>query len=146
MLRYAGGNKVINITNQEILLNQKFANGGKGLLNRWTKPGQVTDVPRLYYNSDAIANQNGEAITRFVENGNFLRLQNISLSYDINASRLQSATNNSIRSARFFVQAQNVAVWTKYKGIDPEAFSETGQDNSVSPQVRNISVGVNLGF
>ncbi len=146
MLRYAGGNKVINITNQEILLNQKFANGGKGLLNRWTKPGQVTDVPRLYYNSDAIANQNGEAITRFIENGNFLRLQNISLSYDINASRLQSATNNSIRSARFFVQAQNVAVWTNYKGIDPEAFSETGQDNSVSPQVRNISVGVNLGF
>lgn len=146
LFRYQGGNKIMNITNQEILLNQKFANGGTGLLNRWTTPGQITGVPKLYYANDAIINQNGEAISRFVEDGKFLRIQNISLSYDINATKLLARTNNTIRSLRFFVQAQNVYVWTKYTGIDPEAFSENGQDNSVSPQVRNVSAGVNIGL
>jgi TonB-dependent starch-binding outer membrane protein SusC len=146
MFRYQAGNKIMNITRQEILSNQKFANSGKDLLNRWTTPGQVTDVPKLWYNQDAIINQNGEAHTRFLENGDFLRLQNVVLSFDVSAKKLQELTRNGIRSARFYVQAQNVYVWTKYKGIDPEAFSENGQDNSISPQVRNISVGVSLGL
>lgn len=146
MFRYQTGNKIMNITRQEILANQKFANSGKDLLNRWTTPGQVTDVPKLWYNADAIINQNGEATTRFIESGDFLRLQNVVFGYDLNAKKLQSASKNAIRSARFYVQAQNVFVWTKYKGIDPEAYSENGQDNSISPQVRNISVGVSLGL
>jgi TonB-linked SusC/RagA family outer membrane protein len=146
MFRYQTGNKIMNITRQEILDNQKFANSGKELLNRWTTPGQVTDVPKLWYNADAIINQNGEATTRFIESGDFLRLQNLVFGYDLNAKKLQSASKNAIRSARFYVQAQNVFVWSKYKGIDPEAYSENGQDNSISPQVRNISVGVSLGL
>jgi TonB-dependent starch-binding outer membrane protein SusC len=106
----------------------------------------VTNVPKLWYNQDAIINQNGEAITRFIESGDFLRLQNIVFSYDVNGKALQTVSRNAFRSARFYVQVQNVFVWTKYKGIDPEAYSENGQDNSISPQVRNVSVGVNLGL
>jgi hypothetical protein len=146
MFRYQAGNKVMNITRQEILSNQKFANSGKELLNRWTTPGQVTDVPKLWYNQDAILNQNGEATTRFLESGDFLRLQNIVISYDFYTKGFQALTRNAFRSARFYVQAQNVFVWTNYKGIDPEAYSENGQDNSISPQVRNVSFGVNLGL
>ena len=115
-------------------------------MNRWTTPGQITDVPKLYYNQEAAINQNGEAISRFVEDGKFLKLQNISLSYDIDSKKIQAATHANIKSARFYIQAQNVYTWAKYRGIDPEAYSEDGQDNSVSPQVRNISVGVNVGF
>lgn len=146
MFRYQGGNKLLNITRQEVLLNQKFANGGKDLLNRWTTPGQITDIPKLYYANDAIVNQNGEAISRFVEDGKFLRLQNISLSYDFDSKMLQNKTNNTIKSIKFYVQAQNVFVWSKYRGIDPEAYSDLGIDNTTSPQVRNISFGVNLGL
>lgn len=146
MFRYQGGNKIVNITRQEILLNQKFANGGTELLSRWTTPGQVTDVPKLWYAQDAVINQNGEAISRFVENGNFLKLQNISLSYDFNNKKIQHLTHDNIKSARFYIQAQNIYAWTKYRGIDPEAYSEDGQDNSVSPQVRNVSIGLNIGF
>ena len=146
MFRYQKGNKIMNITRQEILSNQKFANSGKELLNRWTTPGQVTDVPKLWYNQDAIINQNGEAHTRFIESGDFLRLQNVVMSYDLDSKKIQAASKGGIRSARFYIQAQNIFVWTKYKGIDPEAYSENGQDNSISPQVRNISVGVNLGL
>ena len=146
LFRYQGGNKIVNITRQEILLNQKFANAGTEILNRWTTPGQITDVPKLWYANDAIINQNGEAISRFVESGNFLRLQNVSLSYDVNSKEILSMSRNAIRSLRFFVQVQNAAVWSKYKGIDPEAFTDAGQDNSVSPQVRNISFGINVGL
>jgi TonB-dependent starch-binding outer membrane protein SusC len=146
LFRYGGGNKIVNITRQEILLNQKFANSGTEILNRWTTPGQITDVPKLWYANDAIVNQNGEAISRFVESGNFLRLQNISLSYDFNSKDILAASRNAIKSLRFFVQIQNAAVWTKYRGIDPEAFTDAGQDNSVSPQVRNLSFGLSLGL
>ncbi|MGC4100480.1 SusC/RagA family TonB-linked outer membrane protein [Ferruginibacter sp.] len=146
MFRYQYGNKIINITRQEILLNQKFANGGKELLSRWTTPGQVTDVPKLWYAQDAIVNQNGEAISRFVENGNFLKLQNISLSYDFSGKKIQELTKSTIKAARLYIQAQNIYTWTKYRGIDPEAYSEDAQDNAVSPQVRNVSVGVNVTF
>lgn len=146
LFRYQGGNKIVNITRQEILLNQKFANGGKELLNRWTTPGQITNVPKLVYNQEAPVNQNGEAISRFVEDGKFLKLQNIVLSYTFNNKAIQTASKNTFKSARFYVQAQNVYTWTKYTGIDPEAYSEDAQDNAVSPQVRNVSVGVTLGL
>lgn len=146
MFRYGGGNKIVNITRQEVLLNQKFANGGKDLLNRWTTPGQITDVPKLWYGQDIVVNQNGESISRFVEKGDFLRLQNIVISYTLNAKAVQEASHNAIKSARLFVQAQNVHVWTKYKGIDPEAYSVDGQDNNISPQVRNMSIGVTIGL
>ena len=144
--RYQGGNKIMNITRQEILLNQKFANSGADLLNRWTTPGQITDIPKLYYAGDVNVNQNGDAISRFVEDGKFIKLQTITLSYQIHSDMLQTITKNSVKSARFFVQVQNAQTWTKYRGIDPEAFSELGLDNGLSPQVRTFSMGVNLGL
>jgi len=145
MFRYSGGNKIMNVTRQEVLLNQKFANNGTEILDRWTKPGQWTMTPRLYYANDAIINQNGEATTRFVEDGDFLRLQNIVLDYRFNKSTL-AFFKDYIKSVRLFVQMQNVAVWTKYKGADPEAYSNFGIDATVSPALRTTSFGVSVGF
>lgn len=145
MFRYSGGNKIMNVTRQEVLLNQKFANNGTEILDRWTKPGQFTMTPRLYYANDAIVNQNGEATTRFVEDGDFLRLQNIVLDYRFNKSTL-AFFKDYIKSVRLFVQMQNVAVWTKYKGSDPEAYSNFGIDATVTPALRTTSFGVSVGF
>lgn len=146
MLRYSGGNKIMNITRQESLLNLFFQNQGAEILNRWTTPGQVTDVPRLIYGGGSIANQNGETISRFVEDGDFLRLQNVVLSYNFNSNAVSNWTKGYIKSARVFVQGQNLAVWTRYKGIDPEAFSGLGQDNAITPPVRILSAGLNISF
>ena len=146
LTRYQAGNKIMNITRQEILLNQRFANGGTELLNRWTTPGQITSVPKLQYALDANINQNGDAISRFTEKGDFIKIQNIVLSYQLNNERLKSLTRNNVKSARFFVQMQNVHNWTRYTGIDPEAYSELGQDNSLSPQVRTVSTGISIGL
>jgi TonB-linked SusC/RagA family outer membrane protein len=146
MFRYSGGNKIMNVTRQETLLNLFFQNQGKELLNRWTTPGQVTDVPKAAYGTGIASNQNGETISRFVEDGSFLRLQNVVLSYTINPKTLESKTNGYIKSARFYVQGQNLFVWTKYRGIDPEAYNGFGIDNAITPPVRTVSFGVNLGF
>ncbi len=145
MFRYSGGNRIMNVTRQEVLLNQKFANNGSEILDRWTHPGQVTNTPKVYYNSDAIINQNGEASSRFVEKGDFLRLQNIVLDYRFGKETL-AHFHDYIKSIRIYIQAQNVAVWTKYKGSDPEAYSNFGVDATVAPAVRTISAGISVGF
>lgn len=146
MFRYSGGNKIMNITRQEALMNQSFQNNGREILDRWTTPGQETDVPRLYYGQGNNLNQNNLANSRFVESGNYLRLQNLIVSYTINPENLQKMTNGYIQNFTFYVQGQNLFVWTKYKGADPDNITAQGLDQSVSPQIRTVSFGVKVGF
>ncbi|GAB3991241.1 TonB-dependent receptor [Spirosoma daeguense] len=152
-LTFAGGNKIYNVTRQELLNNQVFANAGRELLNRWTGEGQVTDVPRLYFNSDATVLQTGSLNSRFLENGSFLRVQNISVGYT-----LPSGLRNKIKANTFriYAQIQNAHVFTKYSGLDPElsaittsnlaANAQPGLDNRTNPVPRTYTVGLNLNF
>jgi TonB-dependent starch-binding outer membrane protein SusC len=144
--RYAGGNKIMNITRQESLLNQGFLNGGTEILDRWTTKGQQTNVPKVWYGRDNFTNLNSSASTRFVENGDYVRLDNLQLSYSIDGALLRRISNNNIRSFRFFIQGQNLILITKYKGIDPDNITEQGLDYNVTPPVRTISVGLNVGL
>jgi hypothetical protein len=146
LIRYSGGNKIMNITRQEALLSQNFHNNGTEILGRWTTPGQVTNVPRIVQGQGNAINQNGLATSRFIEPGDFIRLQNLTVSYTFDNKKLSEKTNGYIKSVRFFVQGQNLAVWTKYSGLDPENASQAGQDNAVTPQLRVISTGLSVGF
>jgi TonB-dependent starch-binding outer membrane protein SusC len=145
-LRYSGGNKIMNITRQEALLNQSFQNNGREILQRWTAPGQITNVPRLVWGQGNNINQNNLAVSRFVENGEFLRLQNVVLGYTFKGDKLSAATNGFVKNLRVFMQGQNLFIWTKYTGADPENASEAGLDAAVSPQVRIFSGGISVGF
>lgn len=152
-LTFAGGNKIYNITRQEQLNNQVFANAGRELLNRWTGEGQVTDVPRLYFNSDANVLQTGNLNSRFLEDGKFLRVQNISIGYTVPAGIRNRIKANTFR---IYAQIQNAHVFTKYKGLDPElngitttnlaANAQPGLDNRTNPVPRTYTVGLNLNF
>jgi TonB-dependent starch-binding outer membrane protein SusC len=146
MFRYSGGNSIMNYTRQEVLFNQSFQNNGSEILNRWTTPGQVTDVPKLYYGQAANINQTASSLSRFVEDGDYIRLQNVVFSYTFDNANLEKRSRGYIKAAKFFVQGQNLYVWTKYKGADPDNISTQGVDAAVSPQVRNISVGFSFGF
>lgn len=146
MFRYSGGNKIMNTTRQEALLNQSFQNNGTEILERWTTAGQVTNVPKLYWGQGNNINQNGLAISRFVENGNYIRLQNVVLSYAFGSKQIQNWTNGFVQNLRVYAQGQNLAVWTKYKGADPDNISGGGVDASVSPQIRTVSFGLSLGL
>jgi TonB-linked SusC/RagA family outer membrane protein len=140
--RFAGGNKIFNLTRQEGLMNQSFWNNGKEILNRWQKAGDVTDVPRLWYGRDDFTNLLNNTNSRFVENGSFARLENIQLSYNINVDKNKAG----IKSLRVFVQGQNLLLFTDYSGIDPENITEEGIDDNTVPKPRIISFGFNLGL
>jgi TonB-dependent starch-binding outer membrane protein SusC len=149
--RFSGGNSVMNVTRQETLLNQDFNNNGTEILNRWTKEGQITDVPKIVLNNGNIINLNTQATSRFVENGDFIRIQNIIVGYSVPKNVLKKA-NLGISNIRVFGQLQNAFTFTKYKGLDPELnangnVNQTyGLDFNTNPQFRTLTFGLNVGF
>jgi len=149
-LRFSGGNFIMNETMRG-QLGQGFSNNHASVLNRWTESGQQTDIPKQFTGSDAVMWQTGTSNSRFVERGDFLRVQNIVLGYTVPSAVLQNAFNGAISSARFFAQAQNPFIFTAYSGLDPEANVFAGQLNfgvdwNVTPIFRTFSVGLNVGF
>lgn len=146
LFRYSGGNKIMNITRQESLLNQGFMNNGREIMQRWQKPGDVTNVPRLWYNRDNFTNLNQQALTRFIEKGDFIRLDNLTINYEVPKELLGRISKNAIKSFRFFVQGQNLFVITDYTGIDPDNIDERGLDYNTIPPARTVSFGFNIGL
>ena len=149
--RFSGGNKIYNVTRQETLLNQDFNNNGTEILNRWKTEGQVTDVPKIVLGSNNITNFAGQAISRFIEDGDFIRIQNIIVGYTLPKDVLKKA-NIGITNVRLYGQVQNAFTFTKYKGLDPELNSNGdvnqtfGLDFNTNPQFRVVTFGVNVGF
>jgi hypothetical protein len=133
------------------LLSQNFTNNGTEILGRWQSATDVGNgsVPRLYYNRDAFVNLTNNTTTRFLEKGDFFRIQNIVLGYTLPKAMLEKAKINKLR---FFAQLQNVLLLTGYKGIDPESNlnpgsnTQSGLDSNVNPQQRTFTLGLNLGF
>jgi TonB-dependent starch-binding outer membrane protein SusC len=146
LLRYSGGNYIMNITNQEALLSQGFVNNSKEILNRWTTAGQETTVPRLWYGRDNFTNLAASTNSRFVEKGDFIKLDNFSLSYELPKSLLNKIARNNIKSFRAFIQGQNIWNSTKFSGLDPDGVDELGINNATVPSARTISVGFNIGL
>lgn len=148
-LVFSGGNKIMNITRQESLLNQKFLNNGQELLNRWTPTNTNTTTPKVYYGRDNFINLNGNTLSRFVENGKFLRAQNITLGYSLPKDILSML---KLTKARFYVQVQNAFVITPYSGLDPElntfntTNSQAGLDYNTNPKARTFLFGLNVNF
>jgi hypothetical protein len=84
------------------------------LLNAWQKPGDVTDVPKLIYNNPTNSNQPS---TRYLVDGSYLKLRNITISYQLSDNLAHKAKLHGIS---VYVQGQNLWTWTRYAGIDPE--------------------------
>lgn len=146
--RYNFGNSIMNVTRQQ-LLRMDFLNNSTEILGRWQREGDVTDVPRIASGTGGFINQDNNASTRWVESGNFVRLQNVALGYTL-PQRFLGPVN--ISRVRLFVQAQNVFTFTKYKGVDPEVNTnftsnrQSGIDNNSNPQQRVFTGGVNVAF
>lgn len=141
---FSGGNKVMDATRQETLLNQLFLNNGTEILQRWTTPGQVTSVPKLFYGNGNFINTTGNTSTRFLESGNFIRAQEITLGYSLPKLITDKMKFSRIR---IYGSVQNAFLITKYKGLDPEV-SNTGTsvDFNANPRARTFVLGLNVGF
>lgn len=142
-LVYTGGYYIYNATRANLLTNS-FLNNSTEILDRWTTPGQKTDVPKVFL-TDNTANQ---ASDRFLEKGDFLRARTISLGYTFGGEKLNSA---GIRSLRLYGQVYNAFVITGYKGQDPEVNSNrnnsniaVGVDSRAVPQPRTYTFGLSL--
>jgi hypothetical protein len=141
MFRYNGGNKVMNRTRMD-LLNQKFQNNSTEILGRWQSAANPGDgwTPKLWYAGDTFVNLTDQASTRWIESGNFLKMQNLVIGYTLPKSVLNRA---GIQNLRIFVQGQDLLMFTKYKGIDPE-MEVGGVDYNGTPKQRVITFGLNF--
>ena len=138
-LQGVAGNKIINANRvwseaMDVAQNQTIAT-----LNRWTGEGTSNTMPRAIFNDP---NKNTRPSDRYVEDGSYLRIKNVTLGYTFPKSILKKV---QLSTARFYISAQNLFTITKYTGFDPEV-GTSGIDNSVYPVTRTISVGVNLGI
>lgn len=105
------GNDVYNTNIYDLEGMPRLFNAGTGVLNRWRQDGDVTDVPRADGNE-----RNVQVSSRFVEDGSYTRLKNISLGYTLP----NSIFGDKISKFRVYVSAQNLLTLTKYSGLDPE--------------------------
>ena len=136
---YAGGHYVMNRT-RSTLTDQIFFNNSTEILDRWTTAGQKTNVPRVV-NGDRISFGGSVPIAEHVEKGDFLRLQNVTLAYNL-PSRTVSSTGLS--AVRIYGQITNALLLTGYTGIDPEV-SANGNSNT-TPGVEYNTAGLGRTF
>ena len=143
MFRFSGGNKVFNSTRRE-LMNQNFNNNGTEILGRWQSVDNPGDgwTPRLYAGTNNTTNLSGSASTRFVEKGDFISLDNITLGYSLPRVILDKI---GVDSFRLFAQAQNIWLISDYKGINPE-METAGVDINGTPRSKVISMGLNVSL
>ena len=115
-------------------------------LNRWRKQGDITTIPKAV-RGDAMGNARPNS-SRWVEDGSYMRLKTISLSYNVPSSLLGA---RGLKNLRVYITGQNVLTFTRYLGTDPEFTSNlnallSGIDHSIYPQPRTLTFGVNAGF
>ena len=144
-LVYQGGNYLYNSTRSSLLTNA-FQNNISDIMNRWTTPGQITDIPKVY----SQINTANQVSTRFLEKGDFLRMRVASLGYTLKPMWAEKIGVNRIRVS---AQAYNLFVITGYSGVDPEVNSNrnnsniaTGYDNRAIPQPRTYTLSLNASF
>ncbi|WEK37894.1 MAG: TonB-dependent receptor [Candidatus Pseudobacter hemicellulosilyticus] len=138
-LQGIAGNKIYNANRiyQEgmaVAMNQTTA-----VLDRWTGPNTSNSMPRAVFNDP---NKNTRVSDRFVEDGSYLRIKNVTLGYTLPRRISEKA---KMTTARIYVSAQNLATFTNYTGFDPEV-GANGIDLNVYPVTRTLSAGINLSF
>jgi TonB-dependent starch-binding outer membrane protein SusC len=146
-LTYVLGNKLYNGTRATIS-DQRYFNNGTFIKDRWTTPGQVTDIQKLYYGDNVSAGFSFTSTSK-VEDGSYLKLKNISLGYHIDVKK--SFLRDSLSSVYAYLQAGNLYTLTKYRGSDPEVSINgnsinSGKDQNVPPNAQVFTLGLNVGF
>lgn len=147
-LQFTYGFDVINRTAQ---FNQNLGFSAWGMseiaLQRWQQPGDITNIPRA---TAADPNRNNRVDSdRWLEDGSFMRLKNLSIGYTLPGNVLQSI---GVRQFRIYAMAQNLVTWTKYTGWDPELNSQPSAniarnyDFLTFPQAKTFTLGLNVGF
>ena len=144
--QFSYGNDVYS--NLNLMHNYVFAynNVSTDALNRWRKQGDVTNYPRPIRN-DPLRNETSRVSDRWIEDGSYLRLKNVSLSYNIPTKITRKIL---LEGVQIYITGENLVTWTHYTGYDPEVSSYSGLrigvDDGSYPQSRTFLLGLNLKF
>lgn len=138
------GSKIFNQTNSLVidtdgnrgLRTNYHVNAGK---NFWTTPGQQAERPKPVPNGNKLSSS---VSTRYIESGDYLRLRNVTLSYNLPNNLFG---NTKISEARFYVTGTNLFTFTKYTGVDPEQDINSNEVYKY-PVSKSITVGLDITF
>ncbi|KRT14507.1 SusC/RagA family TonB-linked outer membrane protein [Pedobacter ginsenosidimutans] len=142
LFTFSYGNEIYNST-RAILENMNgYNNQSPAAVNRWRVDGQATDVPRASWGDPS---RNSRFSDRWIEDGSYLKLRTISLSYNVPIKA------SFIRSATVYAIANNVFTVTNYLGYDPEFSAGSsvfarGVDIGLEPSFRSMFLGVRIGL
>lgn len=107
------------------------------ILQRWQKPGDLTNVPRLDFSKTSVF---GAQSDRFLTDATFLALKNVTLSYTLPARILQTL---KVQNARVYFSGENLWLLNARKGMDPQGSFAGTTDNVYSPS-RIVTIGLNI--
>lgn len=156
---FTQGNDLLNMHN--FFLVHGGTQNGIGFdprqLDRWQKPGDVTDIPKMTkytgspeLNNSAANNYTGQVASlssRYLEDGSFLRLRNLSIGYNLPSSASSKVGLSRVKAT---LSTTNLFTWTKYKGLDPEVSAQStnqntaGYDWATVPQPRTFEFILHL--
>ena len=139
---YRTGFKVVNFARMGVEKMYDTTNQSTAVNWRWRKNGDVTEIPRALYNYG----YNWLGSDRYVEDASFLRFSYVSLSYDVPKKFLKSLGLNTLR---FDLSGQNIFVWSKYSGTDPEHASNGwnfASDSSQTPRSKSFTLRMRIGI
>lgn len=140
---YSYGNTAYNAVRREGEAMKDFKNQLSSVGRAWYYEGQETDVPRAVY-GDPMGNSRFS--TRWLEDASFLKMRELTLSYDFSNEFL-----SFVKGGRIYVSGENLFVWTDYLGADPEFFysynsAMQGFDLGKVPHPRTYKIGFRLQF
>ena len=138
---YRFGNKVINMARMNLEQMYSTNNQSASVNYRWRKDGDVTPMPRAMYN----AGYNFQGSDRYVEDGGFVRFQNLQISYNFDRKMIKSWGLSNLQA---YASMNNLFLWTRYSGTDPE-FSARGYQPAMdtkTPPSRSFTFTLNVGF
>lgn len=135
------GNDIYNVLRAETNIVSVWGNQNRSVLDYWTP----TNVNAKYVRPHVLVNQNMLQSDYLIEDGSYIRLQNLTLGYKIQKSSF-------FQSLRIYVTGQNLFTLTNYSGFNPEVNSsgqsnlQLGVDYNAYPASRSFILGVNIGF
>lgn len=142
LIYYVGGNKIFNYLRY---MNEKMdglENQSSRTTNRWQYDGQITDIPRALW-KDPMGNSSFS--TRWIEDGSYFRIKNITLSYRLSEGIFK------LKGAEVYLALNNLYTYSKYLGYDPEfcySFNQIyyGIDYGLMPQTREFMFGFKINL
>ncbi len=140
---FSQGNDIYNGTRMALESGSSANNQLESLNKRWRSPGQITDIPKVSY-GDPMGNS--AFSNRWIEDGSFLRLKEVTVSYSLPVKVVPFLKSTSV-----YLTGINLVTFTKYLGYDPEfqaaeSVFARGIDTGLEPNFRSVIAGIRIGL